>query len=91
MSRRLLAPAHERLDGGDGDRGVLRLVGAVQREEEVGVLAGQPAQRDLLTRRRRRRASLTPKSLPSSTIRAPTSSARSRRTSVRVVLELEPG
>ena len=45
---RLLATAEERLDRRDRHRGVLRLVRAVQRQEEVGVLGGQAAQRDLL-------------------------------------------
>ncbi len=45
---RLLATAEERLDRRDRHGRVLRLVGAVQRQEEIGVLRGQAAQRDLL-------------------------------------------
>ena len=45
---RLLAAADEGLDGRDGGGEVARLVGAVQREEEVGVLPGEAAEADLL-------------------------------------------
>ena len=41
-------PPEERLDRRDGHGRVLRLVGAVQREEQVGVLGREPAHGDLL-------------------------------------------
>jgi hypothetical protein len=73
----LLATTDERLSRGESQHGVVRLVRAVEIEEEVGIVTRETAHADLLARRRRYRGPRTPKSLPSYAARAPASSARS--------------